>query len=159
MSVPLISSDVSLHREIALLKESLTAQITASDRVTAQRFDAVEKQLQVADRYRVEQKTDTATMTQAALAAAEKAVQLQTTASSVAIAKSEAFMVKQIEQMFSTFTSALGSVIEKVNALGVTVAGMAQHKVGGNEMKASFFGVAGFIGALLVVASYLVGKG
>ena len=70
---------------------------------------------------------------QAALAAAEKARDQQTIATNLANAKSETAMTKALEQLASTFTASLASVVAQIGNVKELAVGTDQFRKGGSE--------------------------
>lgn len=100
------------RREMVLAAELSEAKLRGEITLTAQRFDAISGQLELIERQRVEQKSDTKAAVDAALIAQKEAVQEQTIASGLSIAKSEGATAKQLDQQSVTFTTAISGVIK-----------------------------------------------
>jgi DNA repair exonuclease SbcCD ATPase subunit len=118
---PTVLTTEALNREIAGLERELNQRLTSVERELATRLEAasalgdekflrVEQQFELVERMRVEQKKDTKDAVDAALTAQKEAVKEQTAASSLATAKSETATNKQLEQLASTFTTAVDSL-------------------------------------------------
>jgi len=125
----------ALHREIGALKELMVAELAGVEKITGERFASVNKQLQLVETQRVEQKKDTKDAVDAALTAQKEAVREQTTASERAIAKSEASTKEQLNQLTATFTTAIGGVTDTLNDLKDRVGRVEAVKVGAQEQR------------------------
>ena len=141
------------HREMAVAQELSEAKLRGEAQLTSQRFDAFTNQLELIERQRVEQKSDTKAAVDAALIAQKEAVQEQTIASGLSIAKSEAATAKQLDQQSVTFTTAISGVTktssdqkdafnisiadlkERLGALDLKVGGIESNKAGGAEVR------------------------
>lgn len=175
------------QREIKALKELVETLISALADVTAEEFRSVKTQFELIERQRVEQKSDTKAAVDAALIAQKEAVQEQTTASGLSIAKSEAATAKQLDQLSTTFTTAIsgvtttsndqkdsnnivfGDLKDRIAKIEVAVSNLASRQVGAQETRSDsragtslMVAVAGtFMLALsigLAVASLFLGK-
>ena len=93
----------TLHREIENLQEQGEAALHSFQALTAEKFASVQREFDLLERGRVEQKADTKQAVDAALIAQKEAVKEQTLASEKSIAKSEAATAKQIEQQSNSF--------------------------------------------------------
>ncbi len=111
---PTVLTTEQLLREIARIDQRMTDLLSGADEIVAEKLHSVELQFALVERQRVEQKVDTKSAVDAALIAQKEAVREQTTASERAIAKSEAATAKQIEQMATTFTTAIGGLADLV---------------------------------------------
>lgn len=131
------------QREMMLAQELSEAKLRGEIVLTAQRFDAFGGQLELIERQRVEQKSDTKAAVDAALIAQKEAVQEQTIASGLSIAKSEAATAKQLDQQSVTFTTAISGVAktssDQKDAFNISIADLKERlgtldlKVGGLE--------------------------
>lgn len=102
-------------REASILRELLEANATGASLLVEQKFSAVDRQFELVERMRVEQKKDTKDAVDAALTAQKEAVKEQTTAFGLATAKSEAAMTEQLKQLNATFTAAIKGVTDLLN--------------------------------------------
>ena len=141
------------QREMLVAQELSEAKLRGEIELTAQRFDAFTGQLELIERQRVEQKSDTKAAVDAALIAQKEAVQEQTIASGLSIAKSEAATAKQLDQQSVTFTTAISGVTknssdqkdafnvsiadlkERLGALDLKVGGIESNKQGAQETR------------------------
>jgi len=141
------------QREMVVAQELSEAKLLGEITLTAQRFDAINNQLQLIERQRVEQKSDTKAAVDAALIAQKEAVQEQTIASGLSIAKSEAATAKQLDQQSVTFTTAISGVAktgsdqkdanniaisdmkERLSALDLKVGAIESSKQGAQETR------------------------
>lgn len=116
---PTVLTTEALQRAISTLKDTISLQVThefdsrvAAD-IAIQEF--TEREMQLIERQRVEQKLDTKAAVDAALAAAKEAVKEQTTASGLSISKSENATNEQLKQLSTTFTTAIAGVERTIN--------------------------------------------
>lgn len=141
------------QREMVVAQELSEAKLRGEINLTAQRFDAFTNQLELIERQRVEQKSDTKAAVDAALIAQKEAVQEQTIASGLSIAKSEAATAKQLDQQSVTFTTAIsgvtktssdqkdafnisiGDLKERLSALDLKVGAIESTKAGAIEVR------------------------
>lgn len=112
---PTILTTEALLREIGQLKELIQTENRGAKNVLEARFNSVDKQFEMAERQRVEQKLDTKAAVDAALIAQKEAVKEQTTASEKAISKSEASTTKQLEQQATGFSASISGVSNQLN--------------------------------------------
>jgi hypothetical protein len=99
----------TLEREICNVSERLETRIRAEARLDNEKFAKVDREFELIERQRVEQKRDTKEAVDAALIAQKEAVREQTLASEKAIAKSEAATAKQIDALNASFTQAMAA--------------------------------------------------
>jgi DNA anti-recombination protein RmuC len=123
----------TVHREITQVEEKIGLVINALEQNTAEKFRSVERQFELVERQRAEQKVDTKQAVDAALTAQKEAVKEQTTASERAIAKSETATAKQIDQMTITNATAINGVINTLNDIKERVTKVEAEKQGGGE--------------------------
>jgi hypothetical protein len=151
-----------LLREIANSQALLRSELDGAANVTAEKFNSIETQFSLVERQRVEQKADTEKAVQAALSAAKEAVKEQTAASERAIAKSEAAITKQLEQLNATFTTANQGLSDLFGDLKERVGKIESIKVGAIEQRevalSSTNLVLGLMVLLVGVAAIVVGK-
>ena len=141
-----------VQKSVTELRNYFLEKIDNNYRLFEQRFDLVE-------RYRVEQKTDTATALTAALNAAKEAVSEQNKSNGIAISKSEASTTKQIDQMGALISATANISDNKINDVkerlakienaqtGIQVTGTASHEGSRNAWAI----VASVIGLILLV--------
>jgi hypothetical protein len=156
---PTILTTEQLERAIAGLRDLLETQIRSVDEACTLRFDTVKGQFILVELQRVEQKADTKAAVDAALTAQKEAVREQTAAGDLSIAKSEAAMTKQLDQLSVTFTTAIKAVSDTLVDVKSRLDRIESAKQGGQEFRierreslASFYaliatvvGVAGLI--------------
>ena len=130
---PTILTTEALHREVAALRELIEERITATDLLVSEKFSSVDRQLDLVERQRVEQKSDTKAAVDAALTAQKEAVREQTLASEKAIQKSETSTTKQLEQITITFSTALTGLNAQLDDIKARVVTIEAIKVGGQE--------------------------
>jgi hypothetical protein len=142
--------------------ESMTA-------LTDEKFHRVDSQFELVELQRVEQKKDTKDAVDAALTAQKEAVREQTTASDRAIAKAEAAITKQMEQLAATFAVTFEGIRrdldlwrERIGQLEQRLVAIEQMKAGGREAvgdrraaNAAIYALAGFILTVLTIAGIL----
>jgi len=154
---PTILTTEQLLREVAALRELVQSDIEGLEAIVAEKFRSVDQQLELVERQRVEQKADTKAAVDAALTAQKEAVKEQTTASDRAIAKSEASMTKQLEQMGSTFTASIKGVTDNLDDVKERVGKMEAMKLGGQEVKTENRSQTSLIIALAVAGISFLG--
>ena len=98
----------ALGRRLAAVEAEIDSRF-----VTLQ--ELVDKEFQLVERQRVEQKKDTKDAVDAALTAQKEAVREQTVASSLATTKSETATLKQIEQLSLSFTTAVEALRRSID--------------------------------------------
>jgi DNA-directed RNA polymerase len=141
---PTVLTTEALQREVLNLRELIETRISWLERLLTERIDGqvavrqeefrgVKDKLNQTERQRVEQKEDTKAAVDAALSAAKEAVKEQTIASERSIAKSEAATTKSIEQLCSTFDTALEGQRREVADLKERLTTVEQRKVGSGE--------------------------
>ena len=159
---PTVLTTEALQREVEAVKDLInitgdrfhTEIVQARDaheESVRQRFIAVEREFELTERYRVEQKKDTKDAVDAALAAAKEAVREQTLASEKSILKSETATSEQLRQLTVTFTTAIAGVNDKFDDLKDRVNRIEGLKQGGKEAYAAIYAFAGFIVALIII--------
>lgn len=155
---PTILTTEALLRAIADLKELLSAQLDAQDKLVNEKFRSIDQQLELVERQRVEQKMDTKAAVDAALTAQKEAVKEQTTASATAIAKSEAGTSEQLKQLAATFTAGLAGQATIITDLKDRVIKIESLKQGGTESRAGIYAAIGIaatiIGVLLAIVAF-----
>jgi ribosome-associated translation inhibitor RaiA len=163
------SSDKRMDLRHEAMREEIETKIGAAKSYCDSQFGHIEKQLAAVEAMRVEQKNDTKAAVDAALTAQKEAVREQTTASELAIAKSEAAIAKQIEQLtvagntardelrrgiddtkerIGTVERELRSAISSVDTKANTINALAQGATGS---RASLFAWIGGVGAVLAI--------
>ena len=103
-----------LESRITVVETNLLSEVRHAGQLTSEKFHTVEQQFELVERQRVEQKSDTKTAVDAALAAQKEAVREQTIASERAIAKSETGTTKQLDQLSTNFDTALGGFRDQI---------------------------------------------
>lgn len=122
-------------REASILRELLEANATGANSLVEQKFAAVDRQFELVERMRVEQKKDTKDAVDAALTAQKEAVKEQTTAFGLATAKSEAAMTEQLKQLNATFTAAIKGVTDLLNDTKDRISKMEAMRLGGDGVR------------------------
>ena len=165
------------EREHEQLKVFLEAQIAALRTLVDEQLKSINVQFGLIEKQRVEQKKDTKDAVDAALIAQKEAVQEQTIASGLSIAKSEAATAKQLDQLAVTFSTAITGVTASVNDLKDTwnssimdikerIGRMESMRLGAQEQKKEVqtnmgmvYGMGGFVLVLLTILVTLAGSG
>lgn len=122
-------------REASILRELLETSARGADQVVEQKFAAVDRQFELVERMRVEQKKDTKDAVDAALTAQKEAVKEQTTAFGLATAKSEAAMTEQLKQLNATFTAAIKGVTDLLNDTKDRISKVEAMRLGGDGVR------------------------
>jgi hypothetical protein len=150
-----------LYREIEASKETTENLIDGLREILDEKFASVNRQLELVEQQRVEQKSDTKAAVDAALTAQKEAVKEQTTASERAIAKSEASTTKQLEQLTATFQTAIRATDDKVAAVSnrlTTVEAIKQGSANAyNGLYIALGASATILGLLILFANYITG--
>lgn len=118
-------------REVSILRELMESTANGANAVVEQKFAAVDRQFELVERMRVEQKKDTKDAVDAALTAQKEAVKEQTTAFGLATAKSEAAMTEQLKQLNATFTAAIKGVTDLLNDTKDRISKVEAMRLGG----------------------------
>lgn len=154
---PTVLTTEALQREIKALKELLEMRVIGVTALSNEKFRSVDQQLDLVERQRVEQKSDTKAAVDAALTAQKEAVKEQTTASATAIAKSESGTTEQLKQLSSSFSTALESQRREFADLKDRVGAIENNRIGGQESKAGLYAAVGFIAVLVSIGMAVVG--
>jgi type VI protein secretion system component VasK len=154
---PTVLTTQQLYREIEAAREMTETLIDGLREILDEKFSSVDRQLQLVEQQRVEQKSDTKAAVDAALTAQKEAVKEQTTASERAIAKSEASTTKQLEQLSETFATSLRAMGDKVDDLKDRLTVTEALKQGGRETLTGLYAVVGVVIAAvgLAVTAYI----
>jgi DNA-directed RNA polymerase len=156
---PTLLTTEALHREALRLEVLIGERIESLDTLIQEKFRSVDQQLDLVERQRVEQKSDTKAAVDAALTAQKEAVREQTLASEKAIQKSETSTTKQLEQITVTFTTALHGITTALEDIKERVSKIEAIKIGGNEAKTGLFALAGFILTVLLIGGMIAAAG
>lgn len=155
---------ITRQRDQDALKALVESKLDKASELRNEKFDSIETQFNLIERQRVEQKKDTKDAVDAALIAQKEAVQEQTIASGLSIAKSETATAKQLDQLASTVTVAIGGVTQSLNEMkdnfNVSISDLKErigkiesNKVGATEQRAhsqqNITGVQAIIGIIL----------
>lgn len=141
----------ALMREVANLKQLVFERIDRNAQVSEQKFGSIDKELQLNERQRVEQKKDTKDAVDAALTAQKEAVKEQTTASERAIAKSETSTTKSIEQLGEKFDTAFEGQRRETADLKDRI-NKTEGKTTGSEITVTkFYGAIAAVGTILAI--------
>jgi hypothetical protein len=157
---PTVLTTQQLYREIEATREMAETLIDGLREILDEKFSSIDRQLQLVEQQRVEQKQDTKAAVDAALTAQKEAVKEQTTASERAIAKSEASTTKQLEQLATTFNTANKALDDKYDDLRDRITSTEAVKQGGRETVSGLYAAAGLIVAVLsiviIAASFII---
>jgi hypothetical protein len=135
---PTVLTTQQLYREIAAVAESMEIQFESLKELIEEKFRSVDQQLDLVERQRVEQKSDTKAAVDAALTAQKEAVKEQTTASATAIGKSESGMKEQLSQLSTNFTTAISGLQVIINDMKDRVVKLESYKLNLAENKQDF---------------------
>lgn len=137
-------------RETAILRELLETNVNGIGAVAEQKFQAVDRQFDLVERMRVEQKNDTKAAVDAALTAQKEAVKEQTTAFALATAKSEGAMTEQLKAITGTFSAGITALTNAHNDTKDRVSRIESTRAGGSTM------VTGIIAGVSVLISIVM---
>lgn len=149
---PTVLTTQQLYREIESAREMTETLIDGLREILDEKFSSIDRQLQLVEQQRVEQKQDTKAAVDAALTAQKEAVKEQTTASERAIAKSEASTTKQLEQLSETFATAIRGLTQLVDDLKERTGRIEAIKQGATETRTESRAVTSGITAIVVAA-------
>lgn len=162
------------HRDQSAIKELFETKLDDMSLVREEKFHSIETQFALIERQRVEQKMDTKAAVDAALIAQKEAVQEQTIASGLSIAKSETATAKQLDQLASTmtvavagvtqaametkdnFNSAIGDIKDRVGKIEALKLGAQEQRVQTKDNINMGYVLIGIIWSLLSLASLAV---
>ena len=156
---PTILTTEQLLREVKALRELIESELQATSQVTFEKFRSIETQMALVEAQRVEQKADTKAAVDAALTAQKEAVREQTIANNLAFSKSEGATAKQLEQLKTTFDTAIAGVSISLSDVKERVGRIESVKVGGRETVNAIYAFAGFLVVLLVIGGVLAAAG
>ncbi len=143
-------------KDVESVREQTDTLIDGLREILDEKFSSIEGRLQLVEQQRVEQKADTKAAVDAALTAQKEAVKEQTTASERAIAKSEASTTKQLEQLATTFQTAIKAIEDMANDLRDRLTTVESLKQGGHDTTVAIYAFAGFLLTVLVIGGILV---
>lgn len=166
---PTVLTTELMLREVDRVVRLLQAEMKGDREVNESRFAAMKHEFETFERNRVEQKTDNATAVTAAISAAEKNRQDQTTAMEKAILKSETSASEQSKLQYATVQESLKGILVSINDIKDRVGkieniklGMSEHKSEQRLETGSIVGLIGlgiaFIGAVSIIASILTAQ-
>ena len=163
----------TLYREISGLESVMTLLFASQREVADEKSKSVRREFELVERQRIEQKNDTAVGVAAALTAQKEAVREQTTASSLAINKSESATAEQARQSAANFTTALQGLTEllndsktqhskleiRVNSIEVGKTAIVENKVQQHSSNANWTAIAtvAFAAVMVVLSRIPVG--
>jgi hypothetical protein len=112
------------------MEKALILALESSNRLTEERFHGIEVQFKERDVRSEQTDRDGKIALNAALSAAEKAVEKQNEAFSLSITKSEAATIKQIDQLGSQFRTEIASATGKIEDLKDRTGRMESYGIG-----------------------------
>ena len=124
-----------LREKLSDLKELLETRLGGTEEVIDEKFISVNERFGIVERQRVEQKEDTKAAVDAAFSAAKEAVREQTNASERAIAKSETATKEQLNQLSTTFTTAISGIQTSIDDLKERIGKIESIRQGATERK------------------------
>lgn len=142
----------SLLREISLLRTLMESRMEGMTAIENEKFTRVAQQFTLVEQQRVEQKSDTKAAVDAALTAQKEAVKEQTIASERSIAKSEMSTSKQLEQLNTTFATAITGLTTVLNDLKDRVGKLESVKQGSQQAFAGLYALGGLLLTAIIVA-------
>jgi hypothetical protein len=149
-------------REISLLNARFALQLSGLTELIDEKLKAVDLQFQLVERQRIEQKVDTKTAVDAALAAQKEAVREQTQASERAIEKSENSFASQLAQLSTTFQTAITAVTTTLNDTKERVSRVESIRTGvkeGYSNLGAIIAAGGIVGgAVIALLGYLASR-
>ena len=177
-----IDRELTQRREIQLkeldsLKVLLETEIEESRNITKEQLRSIQTQFDLLEKQRIEQKKDTKDAVDAALIAQKEAVQEQTIASGLSIAKSEAATAKQLDQLAVTFSTAItgvnnavadmkdqsnrdqGDMKDRVSKVESSIVSLQGQKKGGDDTRAAVYAIIGCMASLAIIISVLFATG
>lgn len=139
------------------LTELFDAKLGAAKELTAERFSAVSKTLATAEDLRLEQKVDTKTGLDAALAAQKESAANQAASFAAETAKTERNFTEQLKGQRDTFGTAIAAQVTRYDDLDKRMTRMESVRIGGQESRAAIYAGVGFIVMLLLTGLTVVG--
>jgi tetrahydromethanopterin S-methyltransferase subunit B len=164
-----------LEQQHAAMRDDLKEAIESSLALCNAQFGLVKQQLDLIERQRVEQKNDTKAAVDAALTSQKEAVRAQTTASELAISKSEASTAKQIEQLAVSaitgreelrrsidevkerFNEVERSLSAAITAVDTKANAINAQKVGAKEDRSGLYATAAILATVILVGLTVIG--
>lgn len=137
---PTVLVTEAIERAIIALMLALDARFNGERARVEERFARVDLQFRLIEEARQEQKVDTQTKTDAALSAQEKAA-----------AKSEAAMIRSVEQLGERLLTAINSQNTTTTDLKDRVVRIESNKQGGQEVKTGQYALLGALGLVVMV--------
>jgi len=154
-TVPIPDPTELTSRAVNALRDELTelfdVKLDALSEITKSRFDAVSAKLTIAELLRLEQKVDTKTAVDAALAAQKEQAIQQAAAFSEATTKTERTFSEQLTGLRDTFGTAILAQTTRYDDLKERITVIEAMKSGGQESKASLY-AALTVGVTLILA-------
>lgn len=157
------------QREQAALELLMDTKLQDTALIREEKFRSIETQFAMIEKQRVEQKKDTKDAVDAALIAQKEAVQEQTIASGLSIAKSEAATAKQLDQLSITMTTAIAGVtqtaLETKDNLNMAISDLKDRvgklealKAGAQEQKTQSRDNLGMVYTIIGIIALLLGS-
>lgn len=133
----------ALRRE---LTDLFDVKLDALKELMGVEFSSVDEALKAIERWRIEQKTDSAVGLAAALSAAKEAV-----------GKTETNFNEALKGQRDTFGTAIAAQVTRYDDIDKRVTRIESIKIGGQESKAALYVGAGFVVMLILAALTVVG--
>lgn len=144
MTDPTRLTTEALQREVdAIRREALGGRELMEARIAGMK-EVVDLQFNLITEWRLEQKEDTRTAVNAALAAQKEA-----------ITKQEISTSRQIDQLSAAFATAIEELRRVTDELKERVGKIESVKVGMTEARAALYAFGGFIAALAVIGGFV----
>jgi hypothetical protein len=143
-------------RAVDALRKELTdifsVRLEAQKDLTDERFKAVGEAVATAERLRLEQKVDTKTGLDAALAAQKESAANQAASFAAETAKTERNFTEQLKGQRDTFGTAIAAQITRYDDIDKRVTRIESIRLGGQESKAALYAGIGITVTLLLAA-------
>lgn len=151
-SRPVPDPTVLTSRAVDALRKELEGELRAAERLTAERFGAVADKLDVAERLRLEQKVDTKTAVDAALAAQKESGAQQAAAFAAETAKTERNFTEQLKAQRDTFGTAIAAQNTRYDDLDKRITRIESVRIGGQESRAGLYAAVAFAVGIIIMA-------
>jgi hypothetical protein len=149
----------ALYREIAQLREFISAGIDGDNKQTVERFAKVDQQFELIERTRVELRIADQTALAAALAAQKESAREQAVAFERATAKAEAATTKQLEQLTINFTTATAGQTAIINDMKDRIGRIESVKAGGKEAISNVQMLLALVVVLITIGGFMASLG
>lgn len=149
------ASSELLAREVAHLEQQIARRFASERELLGEQFGSVQRQLELAEERRLEQKADAAAAVAVSIAATREAFRDQRESMEKSAAKAEALTAAQLEQLGEAFRAGLAALTDAVADLKDRVVALESARRGGfeqrNELRSSSSLVIGAAGIALTV--------